>query len=122
MTGAALGPVAAGVFQIAQRFLTLAATVTLTPLRFASLPVFVQVRDDAGRLRRVVVETAGLVSLVSAPIYFGLLAVAPILLPLAVGEENGGRVGPDPSGVSSARRHRGAVCRLYPGSDRNRTV
>ena len=89
MIGAALGPVAAGAFQIAQRFLTLAATVTLTPLRFAALPVFVQVRDDADRLRRVMLETAGLVSLVSAPIYFGLLAVAPVLLPLAVGEENG---------------------------------
>lgn len=89
MIGAALGPAAAGAFQIAQRFLTLAATVTLTPLRFATLPVFVQARADRVRLRRVVTETAGLASLISAPVYFGLLAVAPILLPLAVGRENG---------------------------------
>lgn len=89
MVGAGLGPAAAGAFQIAQRFLTLAATATLSPLRFATLPVFVRVRDDADRLRRTVVKTAGLISLVSAPLYFGLLAVAPILVPLAVGETNG---------------------------------
>ena len=89
MVGAGLGPAAAGAFQIAQRFLTLAATATLTPMRFAALPVFVRVRDDAARLRRTVVGTAGLVSLISAPIYFGLLATAPLLVPLAVGETNG---------------------------------
>ena len=89
MVGAGLGPAAAGAFQIAQRFLTLAATATLTPMRFAALPVFVRVRDDAARLRRTVIGTAGLVSLISAPIYFGLLATAPLLVPLAVGETNG---------------------------------
>jgi O-antigen/teichoic acid export membrane protein len=89
MVGAGLGPAAAGSFQIAQRLLALASTLTLTPLRFATLPVYVQVRDDAPRLRRTVVKTAGLVSLVSAPIHFGLLAVAPLLLPLVVGEANG---------------------------------
>ncbi|WP_340110471.1 oligosaccharide flippase family protein [Pikeienuella sp. HZG-20] len=89
MVGAGLGPAAAGAFQIAQRLASLAATATLTPLRFATLPVFVRVRDDADRLRRTVVKTAGLISFVSAPIYFGLLAVAPVLVPLAVGEANG---------------------------------
>ena len=89
MVGAGLGPAAAGAFQIAQRFLTLAATAALTPLKFATLPVFVQVREDVDRLRRTVVKTAGLISLVSAPIYFGLFAVAPLLVPLAVGEANG---------------------------------
>jgi PST family polysaccharide transporter/lipopolysaccharide exporter len=89
MVGAGLGPAAAGSFQISQRFLTLALMVAVTPLRFASLPVFVRVRDDAARLRRTVINAAGLASLISAPIFFGLLAVAPILLPLAVGEANG---------------------------------
>ncbi|PZX10360.1 O-antigen/teichoic acid export membrane protein [Palleronia aestuarii] len=89
MVGAGLGPVAAGAFQIAQRFFNLAATVALTPLKFAALPVFVQVRGDVTRLRRVVIETAGLVSLVASPVYLGLLALSPLLLPLAVGETNG---------------------------------
>lgn len=89
MVGIGLGPAAAGAFQIAQRFLTLASTAMLTPLRFATLPIFVQVRDDPARLSRTIVKSAGLISLVSAPIYFGLLAVAPTLLPLVIGHDNG---------------------------------
>jgi O-antigen/teichoic acid export membrane protein len=89
MVGAGLGPAAAGAFQIAQRFMSLAETATLTPLRFATLPILIKVRDDPARFHRTVVKSAGLVSLVSAPVYFGLLAVSPILVPLVVGEENG---------------------------------
>jgi len=89
MVGAGLGPAAAGAFQIAHRFLTLAATAAVTPLKFATLPVFVRVRDDAVRFRRTVVKLSGLVSFLAAPLYFGMLGVAPLLVPLAVGETNG---------------------------------
>lgn len=89
MVGTVLGPAAAGSFQIAHRFLTLAATATVTPLQFATLPLFVRVRDDAVRLRRTIVKTSGLVSVLCSPVYFGLLGTAPLLVPLAVGETNG---------------------------------
>lgn len=89
MVAAALGPVAAGAFQIAQRFVTLAQTVTTTSLRFATLPILVQLRDSDARLGNALLETSGLLTLVSAPVYLGLLAVAPHLLPLAVGADNG---------------------------------
>lgn len=89
LVAGALGTAAAGAFQIAQRFLTLAQTITTAPFRFALLPVMVQIRDDKARLQRVIRETVGLLSLISSPIYFGLIAVAPTLLPLALGPENG---------------------------------
>ncbi|MEM9435147.1 MAG: oligosaccharide flippase family protein [Pseudomonadota bacterium] len=89
MVAAALGPVAAGAFQIAQRFVMLAQTLTTTALRFATLPILVKLRDSETRLGAALLETSGLLTLVSAPVYFGLLSVAPQLLPLAVGVDNG---------------------------------
>lgn len=88
IVGVFLGAAAAGAFQIAQRFLTLAETVAISPMRYVALPLFSQFRDDRERLARIVVEATGLLAFLCAPVYFGLIAISETLLPLVVGSEN----------------------------------
>ena len=87
MVGASLGPAAAGIFQIAQRFLSLAATITIEPIRFVVLPVLAEVGEDRHRFQRGTLMALRLTNFVILPVFFGLLAVTPVLLPLVIGSE-----------------------------------
>ncbi len=89
LVGLILGPAAAGAFQIAQRVMKLSEAVALEPIRFAILPMFARVARDEARLARGLVKACGLVTFLMVPAFFGLIAIAPDLMPLLVGAQNG---------------------------------
>lgn len=83
-----LGVAAGGAFQIAVRLYTLVDALAVTPYRFLVMPLFARMRtlDDVARnLPRAL----GIGSLIAAPCYFGLAAMAGDLLPLVLGPVNG---------------------------------
>ncbi|QGQ94419.1 colanic acid exporter [Paenibacillus psychroresistens] len=54
-----------------------------------SLPIFAKIQDQLGLLRKSYLQLIGMVSYVNAPIYFGLIVVAPYLVPFLFGEKWG---------------------------------
>lgn len=79
--GLALGPSAAGAFQIASRMLDLIDALTLSPLRFVALPQF----SRAHVLRSALRAHLRVSSLSGAWVWAGTFAAAPEILALAVG-------------------------------------
>lgn len=83
-----LGVVASGAFQIAQRFVQLADTLTLAPARFTALPLMMRAQAMPGGLNAALPRAMGALSAISSPVYLGLMAAAPPLLPLVIGQDN----------------------------------
>ena len=79
--GLALGPIAAGAFQIASRMLDLIDALTLSPLRFVALPQF----NRAHALRPAIRAHLRVSSLSGAWVWAGTFAAAPEILAVAVG-------------------------------------
>lgn len=79
--GIALGPVAAGAFQIATRMLELIEALTLSPLQFIALPQLSATTDLRAALHSHLRHTG----LLAAWIWGGTIAAAPEILTLAVG-------------------------------------
>ena len=79
--GLALGPVAAGAFQIATRMLELIEALTLSPLRYIALPQLRSSNDLRGSLHTHIRRCATL----SVWVWGGTLVAAPDILTLAVG-------------------------------------
>lgn len=52
-----------------------------------SIPILARIQDQADRLRGGFLRAAGAVSYVNAPIYLGLVAIAPNFVPLAFGQQ-----------------------------------
>lgn len=84
-----LGAVAAGVFQVAQRFYQMIDSITVTPIRFLALPLFARLKDDRALLTERMVKALSVTSLTGFPAYLGMIAVSQDVLPLLVGSENG---------------------------------
>lgn len=84
-----LGLVAGGIFQLGQRLLGLVDSLVTTPVRFVALPMFARLSADDARFATGFTKGVGYAAVLTAPIYLGLAAVAPMLLPLVVGPENG---------------------------------
>ena len=84
-----LGLVAGGIFQLGQRLLGLVDSLVTTPVRFVALPMFARLSVDDARFAAGFTKGVGYAAVLTAPIYLGLAAVAPMLLPLMVGAENG---------------------------------
>lgn len=80
-----LGPAAGGVYLIAVRFVTILSSLSLMPAQYAALPIFAKVRADPERRRAAFVTAAAVMSILAAPIYVGVSAIAPTLLPLILG-------------------------------------
>ncbi len=84
-----LGPAAGGALQIAARLFTLIDAVAITPLRFLIMPLFARARDEGDRIATSLYLAVAGGTAIAAPAYFGLVAIAQSLLPLALGEANG---------------------------------
>jgi O-antigen/teichoic acid export membrane protein len=54
-----------------------------------SLPIFAKMQDQLGLLRKSYLQLIGVVCYVNAPIYFGLIVVAPYLVPFLFGDKWG---------------------------------
>lgn len=85
--GVLLGTQALGLYSVATN-LVLQPILKLNPvLTRVAFPVFSAVQDDVGRLRRGYLEMVRLLMFVSAPLLVGGAAVAPVAVPLLLGEQ-----------------------------------
>ncbi|MBP2151656.1 oligosaccharide flippase family protein [Xanthobacter flavus] len=87
---AQLGLATGGTLQLAFRLQTLLSALVVAPLRFIALPLFARVQGNSEALRRGIVRAISAGSCIASPVYVGMLAVAPDLLPLLLGQSNGG--------------------------------
>jgi len=74
---------------LGQRLLGLVDGLMTTPVRFVALPMFARLSADDARFATAFAKSVAYAAVLTAPIYLGLAAVAPLLLPLVFGAGNG---------------------------------
>jgi O-antigen/teichoic acid export membrane protein len=80
------GPATLGPYNVASG-LTLRPTQLINPvLMKVALPVFARVQEDDARLLRIYLRAVRFIVFVQAPIIFGMIATADVLVPLYLGE------------------------------------
>jgi len=84
-----LGTADAGIFQVAVRVFTLVESIVMTPYRFVVMPLFAMAKKGTDQLATLANKAVSMGCLIAAPAYCGLIAVAPSLMPLMLGEKNG---------------------------------
>jgi lipopolysaccharide exporter len=85
LIGRFLGMETLGIYNISVQLADVPVTqFSVTMLRTA-LPLMASVQDDKARLRTAYLRYTGLQMLIIAPVLFGLMAIAPVALPLALG-------------------------------------
>jgi len=87
MIGALLGPVALGFYNVAFRVIYLPIQKISPILTQVAFPFFAKIQDDTPRLKRVFLKYANLVVSINAPVLFGIAALAPIIVPLVLGQK-----------------------------------
>lgn len=89
-----LGAGAAGAYMIANRLLTLASSLTLEPARDVALPLFSRVKNDPVKREAGLIEALRILSVISAPVYMGLAATAPVITTIILGSAKSDVVAP----------------------------
>jgi O-antigen/teichoic acid export membrane protein len=87
LLGYFFGPVVLGYFFMARRVTHLMHELLTAPTSRVALPTFAQVQADRERARRLLRSGMRMLSLVAVPGYAGLIVVAPVGLPLVLGDE-----------------------------------
>jgi len=85
--GAALGPVALGLYSVAWRLVELSSFLIVTPLRLASQPAFAALTRSGGKAADLLTDIARLTGLVAFPLFFGMAVLARPLLMLLFGPD-----------------------------------
>ena len=81
-----LGEAALGVFALATRLFNVLSSLVLGPLGSVALSVTGRLQDDLETLRDLYLKSIQFVSVIAMPCFLGIVAIAPILIPLAFGE------------------------------------
>ena len=79
-----LGPL--GLFNLAHEISNLPSTELSAPVNRAVYPGYAKVASDPARLTAQFLDVLGLTALLTAPAAFGIAAVAPLLIPLLLGD------------------------------------
>jgi O-antigen/teichoic acid export membrane protein len=87
LLGFFFGPVVLGYFFMARRVTNLMHQLLTTPTSRVALPTFAQVQADRERAKRLLRSGIRMLGLIAVPSYAGVIVVAPIGLPLALGDE-----------------------------------
>ncbi len=87
VTGALLGPAAAGYYALAWRLVETLSHLVITPIRTAAQPAFAAMRRDGARPGDMLVDTLRLATLALYPAFFGLALVAEPLLVAVFGAD-----------------------------------
>ena len=87
IVGAVLGAEALGYYSLAWRFYEQLSVVLKSPLTKIAMPAVARLRSDTAELRLMLQRSNRLVSVVATPCFAGLLAVAPVAVPLLVGSQ-----------------------------------
>jgi O-antigen/teichoic acid export membrane protein len=85
-----LGTTEAGIFQIAFRINSLVDSLIMMPYRFVVMPIFASAKKSAMDLAKQINKAVALGSIIATPFYFGLIIIAPSLIPFVLGIQNGG--------------------------------
>jgi PST family polysaccharide transporter len=86
LIGVVLGPTALGYYSVGYRVLLILLEVLTSVTGAVALPLFARIRGDAERLQRGFLSAVRLGSTVALPVFGWLVAVAPVLVPVAFGE------------------------------------
>lgn len=85
--GAFLSPSAVGIYSLARRPVTLLSSVLITPINRLTLPSVARMQDDPARIQRFFDIGVRLAAMIGFPAFVGFAAVAPMVVPLALGKE-----------------------------------
>ncbi len=80
------GPGQLGIYNISYEFANLPTFEIGAPINRALLPGFAKLKDDVDGLRRSFQSAVGLVALIAIPVGAGLFSIAPVMVPVVLGE------------------------------------
>ena len=80
-----LGATATGMYNAAKRILLGANIVLVSALNRVALPAFANLRGDPERLSNAFLRATSITSTITAPVFFGLIVVAPDVVAVALG-------------------------------------
>lgn len=89
LTAIQAGHAAAGTLQIAFRVYSMVETLLVVPFKYLILPVLVRAVTQVGSIAPQLLRAITLGAVLFVPTYIGILAAAPVALPLVLGEVNG---------------------------------
>jgi O-antigen/teichoic acid export membrane protein len=84
--GAVLGPAALGYFNFAYRLYEQASALVIAPFGAVALPMVARLRDDRERLHTAIRKIMRASAVLAYPAFIGAAAVAPVAIPLLLGQ------------------------------------
>jgi O-antigen/teichoic acid export membrane protein len=87
LIGSMLGSVALGFYNVAFRIIYLPINQINPILTQVAFPFFSKIQDDTPRLKRNYLRYINLIMSINAPVLAGITALAPVLIPLLLGEK-----------------------------------
>jgi lipopolysaccharide exporter len=84
--GKSLGPAPLGLFSLADEISNLPTTELSAPINRATFPGYARVASDPAQLRAHFLEVQGWTALLTVPAAIGIAAIAPMLVPLLLGD------------------------------------
>lgn len=85
LIGYFLGPIALGYYNVATRLYILLEQSLGGVINSVAWPVFSRLQNEPERLKSAFYSATSIVSLVASPVFFGLIAVAPEIIPVVFG-------------------------------------
>jgi len=86
VVGATLGPTALGLLAVAIRISDILKNMLIVPLNAVALPAIARARAQGADVEKLFVSALRVSTGIANPAFFGLIAVAPLLLPTLLGE------------------------------------
>jgi O-antigen/teichoic acid export membrane protein len=84
--GVFLGPSAVGIYAVARRPLELLSNVFLGPITGMAMPAVARLQNDRAKIDQFFDGSIRVVTIIGFPVFFGLAAIAPDVVPLVFGE------------------------------------
>jgi PST family polysaccharide transporter len=85
--GIVLGPVALGLYTVAYRVLLTLTSILTTAGSQVAFPTFARLQGEAPRLRRAYYRATSMTSILSFPSFIAMAILAPILVPVLLGDQ-----------------------------------
>jgi PST family polysaccharide transporter len=87
LIGYSFGPAALGPYALASRCVQLLMDSVAAPLQLVALPAFSRLQDERERLQHAFYKSTEIVATLAAPVFLGLAALAPSLVPVMFGPQ-----------------------------------
>jgi PST family polysaccharide transporter len=87
LIGSVLGPVALGYYVVGSKLVEFMVQILIAPVHAVGMPAVARVQSEPHRVQELVTSTVGSLCIISFPAFLGLLAVAPVAVPLFFGDQ-----------------------------------